>query len=137
MVSEGCLKLIDERDLEVEHFMKIYDNFLSTSALLKVRKSSQTVCRMKMCIDGRTCTNASDAQMEVYPSLLTNLAADLAFMCNFFGHHLMAKLKLQDICILIVLRKESNLRKGINMSFSVGWNSNRYAESWSYILQKR
>ena len=36
MVSEGCLKLVDEKDLKVEHFRKIYDDFLRTSASLKV-----------------------------------------------------------------------------------------------------
>lgn len=91
MVSEGCLKLVDEKDLEVEHFRKIYDDFLRTSAPLKVRTSSLTVRRMKMCIDFACITELASvlltAQMEVYPSLFTNLAADLGFMCGLFAHH--------------------------------------------------
>ena len=34
MVSESCLKLVDKRDLKVEHFRKIYYDFLRTSAPL-------------------------------------------------------------------------------------------------------
>ena len=64
---------------------------MSSSAPLKVWTSSLTVHRMRKCIDLTIVTGLASAlltaRMEVYPSLFTNLATDLGFMCNLFVHH--------------------------------------------------
>lgn len=82
---------MDKTDLKVKHFRKIYDNFISTSAPLKVYTTSLTVHRMRRRIDFAIVTGLASAlltaQMKVYPQLFTNLTTDLGFMCNLFVNH--------------------------------------------------
>jgi len=95
MVCEAFFKLMDadERNLDVAHFTKIYEDFLRNSAPLKVRTSEVTIHMMKMCIEFATVDNLSPAltllktaQMEVYPLLLKVLPGDLGFICDLFTY---------------------------------------------------
>lgn len=101
MVSEACLKLVDEKDLKAKNIKTIYDDFLRNSAPLKVRASSLTVQRMKMGIYFACMTDLAPslptAQMEVYPLLFVNLSSDLGSMCGLFAHHF-TKLQSRSTC---------------------------------------